>query len=221
VGVCLVQVLSAWAGCAGSKTGDDAGGSSGSSSASGTGGAAVAELGGAAGAELGGAAGAQLGGAASQPDSQCPRSLRPGEYPSHGLCGECPGMECTGTGVTCQSEWHSSGSPWSETCQCVDGHMVCCGGSLLDASLRSCNYGSQPAPECPAALPLSGAACGEKPMFCNYPSSPCCAGSAIAGCRDGTWQVACDYAGSAPEPSPQCEGGAAGAAGAAGAHSRL
>lgn len=209
----LVQVLGAWAGCTGSGSAVDGGGSSGSSGSS-----SASGSGGSASAGLGGAAGAGLGGAASQPDAQCPRSLRPDEFaPLSSLCAACPGMECSGTGVTCGSSWHASGGPWDETCHCIDGHMVCCSGSKGGPGSWGCAYGSEPPPQCPSALPPNGAACGEKPMYCHYPSS-CCTSSAVASCRGGIWQLDCAYDFDLPTTPSSCEGGAAGAAGAAGAH---
>jgi hypothetical protein len=201
VTACVVLLLGAWAGCSASGTAqDNTGGASGSSNASGSGGSAGSEL---------------AAGAPGQSDTECLRPLAPGEpYARSSQCEACPGLECTGTGETCSSGWHTLGSPWADTCQCVDGHMVCCGGSKGGAGTWYCDYGSQPRPACPAALPLSGDVCGEQPMYCQYPSS-CCTSNAVAACRDGTWQLACDTSADSLI-DPQCEGGAPGAAGAPG-----
>lgn len=150
-------------------------------------------------------------GGSGEPVPQCPRPLRDDEpADSNDLCEACPGMECSGDGVTCSSGYHTLGNVWHSECQCLEGRMVCCGSSKAGAASWWCAYGSEPSPVCPLEQPVNDAACGNKPMYCRY-SSACCVES-VAGCRDGVWQVEC--AESANQVGPDCAGGAAGVAGA-------
>ena len=53
--------------------------------------------------------------------------------------------------------------------------------------LSSCDYGAQPKPPCPAALPRSGDAC-DAANICNY-TEPGCNSPTLAMCWKGTWGI--------------------------------
>lgn len=194
--VCVVLLAAAGHGCAGSHRELENHGGSAGSSAGGT-----------------GAAGSSHVGAAGHAEAQCPRPLREGEpYALDDQCGACHGLECTGESLTCETGWHASGGRWFSRCQCVEGHMLCCGGSLSSSSVPTCDYRFHAKPACPQDMPLTGAACGAVPLYCTYPNACCYDGEAVAYCGEGTWQLNCLGGYVEPATSPQCDANTAGAA---------